>query len=370
MLLLMHINPCNPVPPMDYLKNKYPLLGAALPKLSLSTLPTPVNSLAINTGAGSHKLAIKFDNLTGQLYGGNKIRKLEYIFAHAIKKQCESVATFGAVGSNHALATALYARHLNVDCTCFLSHQVKTSQVPTVLNKHVQNKTRLVRFGGSYKTRLATLRENLRGQRTWVIPMGGSSWLGNIGFVAAGLELAQQIESGDVEKPDRIYVGCGTMGTAVGIALGLAAADLNIEIHAIRVSDKSITNRQDFDRLLRKTAVIMRQLDNAVPAQLASRTNVTIRDEFFGPGYAQFTAETERAIKIAKEQLGLTLECTYTGKAMAALLADLKNSDSNKRKVLYWHTYNSVPINIPGDQPLDTKAIPAEFLKYFDDSPV
>lgn len=352
------------MPEIDYLKERFPLLGEKLPRMRLASLPTPVSKHRIDTGNSESRLSIKHDNLTGSLYGGNKLRKLEYIFPRAKAKKCKRIATFGATGSNHALATALYARQAGFECTCFLSHQARTPLAPVTLNKHIENRTELVRYGGAYKNRIRILREKLWQKDAWVIPMGGSSWLGTIGFVAAGLELAAQIEQGEIPLPDRIYVGTGTMGTAVGIALGMAAADLVTEIQAIRVSDTSITNAKAMHGLLNKVAFMMRRLDRSVPADLAARTNIIIRDGFFGPGYAQSTPDTDRAIEFAREHLDLTLESTYTGKTMAALLADLEQAD--ELNYLYWHTFNSVPIDVPSDRPLDRGALPEEFMRYFE----
>lgn len=353
----------------EYLSSQFPLLGMKLPKMPLASLPTPVAEARIRMSCGERRLSIKYDNVTGSLYGGNKIRKLEYIFPLAFAKGCQRIATFGAAGSNHALATALYAKQAGLECTCFLSHQAKTPYVPATLNKHTEIGTTLIRFGGAYHIRLETLRKHLWGKRAWVIPMGGSSWLGTLGFVAAGLELATQIGAGEVVRPDRIYVGSGTMGTAVGLALGLAIAKIETQVHAVRVSDKSITNRAALQRLLDKTVYMMHRLDSSVPADIGAQCNIAIRDEFFGPGYARSTQQNDAAIKMAKDQLDLTLEPTYTGKTMAALLADLGDSGAARRNVLYWHTYSSAPLNMPTDYPLNEDGLPQEFLRYFDQQP-
>ena len=350
----------------DYLKDRLPRLGSRLPRLELAALPTPVREVSVEIASIERRLSIKYDNLTGRVYGGNKLRKLEYIFPRARQRKCLRVATFGAVGSNHALATALYATQSGFDCTCFLAHQAKTPAAAATLNRHIRNGTELVRYGGDYATRIGTLRKHLHGRHAWVIPMGGSSWLGNIGFVAAGLELAEQVSSGEIARPDRIYVGAGTMGTAVGIALGLSLAGLDTEVHAVRVSDTSIMNRDALNRLLEKTALMMRRLDDSVPADLASRANIRVRDEFFGPGYAKGTEQTEEAIEFAADALELTLETTYTGKTMAALLSDWRTCGAEEFNALYWHTYNSSPLDVPTDHPLDSAAIPGEFLRYFE----
>lgn len=350
---------------IDYLQDYFPALAGRLPRLGLGQLPTPVVSRRIDYRGGSFPLSVKLDNLSGAVYGGNKVRKLEYILPRALKRRCRRIATFGAAGSNHALATALYAVRSGFECTCFLSHQAATPQVGATLNKHIENGTELVRYGGTYSMRTATLRRHLWNRAAWVIPMGGSSWLGTVGFVAAGLELAAQIRQGEIGKPGRIYVGSGTMGTAVGIALGLAAAGVDSEVHAVRVSDVAITNETALRRLTAKTASMMRHYDPAIPGNLAERARLRLRDGFFGPGYAETTPETDEAIRFAARSLQLGLEQTYTGKAMAALLHDLGDPGAEDCDRLYWHTFNSVPLGVPSDRPLDAAALPESFLRYF-----
>ncbi len=354
------------MPEEDFLQSRFPVLNSRLPRDVLGSLPTPAREVAVQFDSTEQQISVKYDNLSGSLYGGNKLRKLEYIFPHAREKRCLRVATFGAAGSNHALATALYAREAGFDCTCFLSHQARTPLIAATLNMHLRNGTELVHYGGAYSKRVRILREHLWGRHAWVIPMGGSSWLGTVGFVAAGIELAGQIECGDVPPPDRLYVGAGTMGTAAGVALGLALAEVDTEVQAVRVSDSSIMNRKALDLLLNKTALMMRRHDDSVPADLASHARIRIRDEFFAPGYAQGTAATDEAIAFAKDELDLTLETTYTGKAMSALLSDWRRRERENANVLYWHTYNSVPFDVPTDRPINDAALPDDFLKYFD----
>ncbi len=349
----------------DYLRDYYPSLANRLGRTVLASVPTPVREHRVTVAGERTSLAVKYDNLSGDLYGGNKVRKLEYIFPLATLKHCRRIATFGAAGSHHALATALYARRAGFDCTCFLGRQVNTPGVAATLNRHLQNGTTLVSYGGSYANRLNILRRHLWGQDAWVVPMGGSSWLGTVGFVAAGLELASQVRSGDIEVPERIYVATGTMGTAAGIALGLALARLPAEVQAVRVTDSAFANPHALLALMNKTASMMNRLDPAIPPDLARRARITIRNEFFGDGYAISTPDAENAIAFASDAFGLTLESTYTGKAMAAMLADLGNAKSEGRPCLYWHTRHSCDLNVPVKQPLEPAALPAEFLPYF-----
>lgn len=350
----------------DHLGQAFPVLARHLPKTLIADLPTPVDSHAVTVGSQSRSIIVKHDDLTGELYGGNKVRKLEYLLHRARDRHAKRVATFGTVASNHALATALYASKLNFDCTCFLSHQFKTSKAPRVLNMHLKNGTEIVRFGGTRVTRVKTMRQHLRDHRTWVIPMGGSNWLGAIGFVNAGLELAEQIASGAIAAPDRLYVANGTMATAAGLALGLALADLETEVQAVRVTHEFIANPTRMRRLIAKTATLMRRFDSTIPADLAARTRLSFRDGFFGAGYARSNPAVDRAIQFAHRELGISLDETYSGKAMAALLHDLQQPESEGLSVLFWNSYNSRPLPVTADRPGDTSSLPEEFLRYFD----
>jgi len=350
----------------DHLAIEYPQLASRLPKAILADLPTPVSVLPLTTGLGQRQISIKYDDQTGRLYGGNKVRKLEYLLQRATDKHAKRVATFGTVASNHALATSLYAKSMGLDCTCLLFHQSRTPNAPRVLNMHLQNETELVRFGGKREEQVNTMRRYLRDRHIWVIPAGGSSWLGVVGFVNAALELAAQIASGEISAPDRLYVANGTMGTAAGIALGLALAELPIEIHAVRVTHDFVASPPAMRRLLVKTAMMLNRLDASIPADLADRTLIRFRDEFFAGGYAHSNNETARAVDIAREQLGLELETTYTGKAMAALLHDIERHELVEQSMMFWNTYSSRPLPVGADRPDDVSQLPDEFLRYYD----
>lgn len=348
----------------NYLASDFPVIGKCLPTMSLGELPTPVSIERISLESMSRDVAVKHDDLTGSPYGGNKVRKLEYVLARARDRGAKRVATFGGVGSNHAVATALYGGVAGFDCTCFLSHQSLTPGVGRALRFHQQHGTEVVRFATQRDEQIATLRKYLHGRSAWVIPLGGSSWLGSIGFVNAGLELAVQIRSGDIPTPARIYVALGTMGTAVGLALGIALAGLDIEVQAIRVTEQQVANEAAARHLIDKTAMLMRHYDSSIPADLSTRARLVCRNEFFAGGYGRSNAATEQAMEFAAEQLRLELESTYSGKAMAAMLQDLRAGYS--APVLFWNTYNSRPLDVDDNLAPDFDVMPRQFARYFD----
>ena len=351
----------------DHLSAAFPILGERLPKVQLADLPTPLEQHSIVTQAGPRSILVKRDDLSSTSYGGNKIRKLEYLLRRAADRNAARVATFGSAGSNHALATAIHARNAGLECTCFLAHQAKTPKIPYTLNMHRRLGTEIVRYGGDVDA-LPLFRKYLQHRRAWVIPLGGSSWLGAVGFVNAGLELASQVAKAGLSCPQRIYIANGTTGSVVGLLLGLAAAELPTEVHAVHVVDSVISTPNSLDRLLRKTACLLNRYDPAFDVGIADRVHLRWRDEFLAGGYAKFNEATEQAVRIADRNTDLSLETTYTGKAMAALVHDLQLPEYEGQNYLFWNTYNSNPLPVTADKPDSPGNIPLEFYdRYYCD---
>ena len=349
----------------DVLGSAYPRLAAQLGRVALAELPTPVSSVTVSNPPATSAIWVKRDDISSETYGGNKVRKLEYIFARARERGARRVATFGAVGSNHALATSIFAQQSGFDCTCFLTRQPTTPSIASTLNMHRRLGTEIVRLSRSID-RLATLRRYLHGRRCWVVPLGGSCWIGAVGFVNAGLEIAAQVAAGDLPAPERIYIANGTMGSSAGLALGLALAGLSCELHAVRVVDDRFAKPEAMSRLINKTAMLLHRLDPTIPTNLAAQTRLRWRNGFFAGGYAVADDVTEAAVARARRELGMTLETTYTGKAMAALLHDLSLPDYDGAPYLFWNTYNSRPLPVDSRRPATADNIPPEFMSYFD----
>jgi D-cysteine desulfhydrase len=306
---------------------------------------------------------VKHDEATNDVYGGNKVRKLEYLLRRAGDRKARRIATFGAVGSNHALATAIHATRLGFDCTCFLSHQKVTPNIARTLNMHRELGTEIVRWGGSVDSR-TLYRKYLQHRKTWVIPLGGTCWLGAVGFVNAGLELAEQIRSAEIPCPARIYIACGTTGSSAGLSLGLAAAGLPVTVHAVKVADNPFASERKLRKLMAKTNFILNRLD---PSFDASEDTWCLRwrDAFLAGGYAKVDEATTESVKVADAALGLNLETTYTGKAFAAMLHDLQSPDYSGEPYLFWNTYNSRQLPVTSDRPEAWDVIPEEFARYY-----
>ena len=201
---------------------------------------------------------------------------------------------------------------------------------------------------------------------TAIVQSSSAVTVATIGFVNAGLELADQVNAGTLAAPDRVYVANGTMATAAGLALGFALAGLGAEVQAVRVTHDFVSNPDAMRRLIAKTALLLRRLDPAIPAGLADSVRLRCRDEFFGSGYAHTTPAADRAVAVAREELGLELETTYTGKALAALLDDLDRPEFASQTMLFWNTFNSRPLAAGETGAAARTRLPDEFLRYFD----
>ncbi len=353
---------------MHHLEDTHPTLATALPRLDIAKLPTPV--MALDLGDGPAGVWIKRDDLSGCEYGGNKVRKLEYLLGDALARGARKTMTFGTAGSNHALATGIYAQAAGLQGISMLTPQTNARYV-------ARNLLRGLRAGiefHAYADDRAALRavpwvrlrhRRIDGVAPIIVAGGGSSALGTVGFVNAGFELRAQIDAGILPEPDLIYVALGTMGTAVGLALGLRVAGLASRLVCVRVVHRHIANPERFKLLSAACLAQLRQACKTFPDLPLDELAVEFRDEFFGGKYARFTPEGMAAIQRAAQAGSPPLEGTYTGKAFAALLHDLEAGRLAGQQVLFWNTYNSRPF--PEDLlQQDISALPEALKGYFE----
>lgn len=344
---------------------RYPAT-AALPRLEIGCLPTPVvrcDALAREAGAGG--LWVKRDDLSGEVYGGNKVRKLEFLLGSALADGATDVITFGAAGSNHALATAIYGASLGLAVHSMLTPQHEAPYVGRNLLASTAVGARLRAFESSDEAMRAAaeLRKRLReetGREPLVIPFGGTTPTSTAGLVNAAFELADQIAAGELPEPDLLYVTLGSMGTAAGLALGLRAAGLRTRVVAVQVI---ADGEDDGDRMLhltRDTQALLNAAAPGFPVFTWEAGDVEVVPGFVGERYAVPTPEGAAAITLARERADLRLDGTYTGKTLAALLAHGADGRLTGRTVLFWNSYNSrdmAPLVERGDASLLPEAL-------------
>jgi len=352
--------------------NAYPLLRDKLPYVSLGQFPTPVEKLdRLGENLSIDHLYIKRDDLSGKVYGGNKVRKLEFLLGRALRAKVKEILTFGFAGSNHCLATAIYAQKVGLKSISMLLPQPNAHYVRRNLlmshysgaEVHLCRNMRLLILG----TMCQLLRHRLKhGQFPQVIPPGGSSPLGVIGFVNAAFELKQQIMKGEIPEPDRIYVASGTMGTAAGLMLGVKTANLKSEVVSVRVADERFVNARRMGRLIHKTNSLLCSLDPSIPTLEFSQKDMDIRHGFFGKQYALFTKEGMEAAALMKEHEGIELDGTYTGKAFACLMHDARQQHLRDMVVLFWNTHNSRDFS-DAVANVDYHQLPLRLHRYFEE---
>ncbi len=283
--------------------------------VTLGSWPSPVKELSgLRQG-----LWMKDDGAIHPVYAGNKVRKLEYLLAGAE----EEIVTFGAMGSHHALATAVHATSLG--------HRVSVVTHPRHYSVHAErvllatiSKANMYPCD-SHESAHARLR--VLGESQTVIPAGGSSPVGALGFVRAAIELGEQVRRGDLPAPRRIYVAAGTAGTLAGLAVGLPMAGLDTTVIGVRVVPDAWLTVADVELLCRQTADLL----DVTPGPWL------LDDRWLGEGYSVETASGLEAVKKAG-QWDLNLETCYTGKAMAAAIEASGGPD------LFWQTHNQVSI--------------------------
>jgi len=330
------------IPGGSALFTRFPGLRNRLPWTPLATLPTPVEawppSAALPGG-----LFVKRDDLTSALYGGNKIRKFEFALALARERGARALVTLGGLGTNQGLALALHGRAAGIAVEVSLAPQPITAAVRDNLRGLLAAGATL-RFartgvGSLWGAWRAVRARRAAGEHPCFIPAGASTPLTTLGYVAAALELAAQIERGVLPVPDRIFVAAGTCGTAAGLIAGCKLARLPTRVTAVRVFDAFRANRRTITGLARRALALLRSVEPGIPDVSVTASDFDFLTGFLGRGYGDPTPAAQAAVAWAAPRL--LLETTYTGKTMAACLAQVSRAGAGP--VLFWNTFNSAP---------------------------
>lgn len=318
------------------LYRRFPELASRAPRLPLARLPTPVERLpGVRVEAW-----IKRDDLTGELYGGNKVRKLEFLLAAARLADAERLITVGAIGSHHALATTIYGRAAGFEVTVVLLPQPATEHVRQVLAgiRDAGAEVRLVRSAAAVPAGVIAARVAHRDEKLAVIPAGGSDAIGTLGYLNAAFELADQVADG-LPRPAEVHVAGGTLGTAVGLAAGFAILGWDTDVVAHRITSRAITNGRRARRLADGVlGLLAADAGDGLPKRTDVLRRLRIESRQIGRGYGFGTPAGLAAIDWFRDQSRLELDATYTAKAAAGLLA----AAGRRGPLLYWHTLSAV----------------------------
>lgn len=323
---------------------KYGGLENKLPWVSLADLPTPVGKLNKLGGAiGHNNLWIKRDDKSSDIYGGNKVRKLEFMLADARRKGCLWIVTYGGIGTNHGLATTIHASRLGLKTALVL--------IPQPLTDHVQENLLLDHHFGAeihYAPVIAvgglqTAGIYLRHGNVYFISPGGSTTLGSLGYVNAALELKKQIDEGLLPEPEYIFCTLGSKGTLAGLMLGTRLAGMKTRVFGVRVAAEWVTDSRNTVRLANRMVALLRKHDKSVPDLKFTMDDLLVTHDYYGAEYGAVTPEGQQALGLVEKTEGIRLDLTYTAKTMAAMLDFIKtHPDLKDSPLLYWNTYNGV----------------------------
>ena len=318
---------------------RFPALKDRLAPEPLCLLPTPVAPLPA-LGAGAW---IKRDDLSALPYGGNKMRKLEFVLPAIRQQGARRVITLGATGTNAGVATALMCQQAGLECVVHTFPQPDTDTVR-------RNRQRMEDAGARFRAHGSLLAAALAWQfspgrlrrRNYYLPAGCSSPPATFGYVNAALELAAQVAAGQCPAPSRIVVAAGSGATVAGLAVGCALALPQTRVHAVqvapaRVGPVPVCHPATIRRMAQQASSTLCAADPELGPLVE---NWDWDEGYFGQGYGVSDERVSAAMAEAANQ-GLALESTYTGKAFAAFLDDLAATPDTP--VLFWHTFNSQP---------------------------
>lgn len=324
----------------------YPDLKGRLPWMPMGVHATPVEELPLPDGASGCRLFVKRDDLTHSLYGGNKVRKLEHLLAEAKLAERKTLVTVGGLGSNQALATSLHGRQHGFQVDLCLFDQPITPHVLDNLLADVQAGARLIYGGGYITTALRGAHDYWQrcadGQAPYYIPAGATTPLGNVGYVTAALELAQQVRAGLLPEPDVLFVAAGSCGTAGGLIAGLKLVGLKTRVVAVRITDSIVANKINIRQQAQKTLDLLRRFDPQIPPIRIAAQDFDLETRFFGGTYGAPTPEAKKAQAWVAPRL--KVETTYTAKALAACLDHCRRYSGSGQTALFWNTFNSAPV--------------------------
>lgn len=310
----------------------------SLPRKRLGFFPTPLVTLnQLSDRLGGPRILMKRDDQTGLASGGNKVRKLEFLIGEALTRGCDTVITGGAAQSNHCRQTAAAAASCGLEC-----HLVLGGEEPGVLDGNLLLDELLgarIHWTGDFRKgeKIPGIVEQLKstGHKPYVIPYGGSSTTGAVGFVEAVSELDKQLDRHHTTLSHVVFAS-SSGGTQAGLIVGKSIFEQQFELIGIGI-DKGEAGEGPFaEHVLGLANATAERLELDAGFQLS---DIVVREEFLGHGYGVVGDLERRAIRLTAETEGVLLDPVYTGRAMGGLISMIEQGEfSSKDRVLFWHT--------------------------------
>jgi D-cysteine desulfhydrase len=312
---------------------------AGIPTIPLAPLPTivePLERLASMLGGGP-RLLVKRDDALSFAFGGNKVRKLSVVAARARAEGADTLITAGAGQSNNARVTAATAARLGMRAVLVVNGTAPAKVTANaLLDQLLGAEIVFVESRDERASKMHDIAEQLRkqGRRPFEIPIGASTPLGAIGYVLATAELGEQIP-----PPDVIVHATSSGGTQAGLVAGCRLLGWPTRVIGVSADDPAPTVQAHLAVLIAGIA----DLIDVDPVTLTRGTPIEVDDRFVGPGYGVPTDASNEAIGIVARTEAIFLDPTYTSKAMAALIAYIRQQRFTRAQtILFWHTGGQV----------------------------
>jgi D-cysteine desulfhydrase len=312
---------------------------AGVPALLLAPLPTPVARLPRLSGVlgGGPSLLVKRDDTIGFAFGGNKVRKLALLGAQAQAEGADTLITAGGIQSNHARVTAATAATLGMRAVLVVNGAPpERSTANALLDALLGAEVVYVESREQRGAAMHAAAERLRGEghRVFEIPIGGSTPLGALAYVHAMLELLEQIPA-----PDAIVHATSSGGTQAGLVAACRLLGLRTRVIGIAADEPTAGIHAQVRANIEGIAPLL----NVDQQSLHRGISIEIDDRFIGAGYGIPTKASREAIELAARTEAIFLDPVYTGKAMAALVAYVRQQRFTEgQTVLFWHTGGQV----------------------------
>ena len=296
---------------------------AGLPRVPLATLPTPLLPAPRLSEALDVEVWVKRDDMTGLLLGGNKARKLEFLCGEAQARHADTLVTGGGSGSNHVQLTAAAAARLGLGCVvvCYGS---PPADEPLGLRLTRRLGADVVFTGSTERASVDSRLEDVAakltagGRRPYVIPRGGASATGAVGYAMAAVELAEQAATAGLGDC-AVLLATGSCGTQAGLVAGAAAlSSVRLRVVGVPVSRPP---EECVGRIVQLATGCAQRLGSG---QAFTEADVNLLGGHLGPGYGQASPEGDEAAELALRTEALVLDPVFTAKAMAALIAEAR----------------------------------------------
>lgn len=322
----------------------------AMARFRLAKLPTPLDEMPnLTRSLGGPRLMVKRDDLTGLATGGNKTRKLEFLIAEALSQDADSVITAGGPQSNHCRQIAAAAAIAGLQCHLVLGGEPQPPLGNLLLDQLLGAQIHWTPKANR-AARMESLASELRtqGKTPYVIPVGGSTAVGALGYVAAMFELVNQLaEQG--RAVDHLLFATSSGGTQAGIVLGARLAGFDGTITAISIDQ--VPDGQSDERFLASVSDIA----CGAAELLGSKIRLTANDfhtnyDYLGAGYGVVGDLEREAICLLARTEGLLVGPVYTGRAAGAMIDLVRPGKfAADETVLFWHTGDDAALHAYAD---------------------